>query len=143
MLDASLSRFPEACCTGVGRNRTIEMRRFRLKAGTTCLFLLLEKAKMKRFLFVLALAVMAARESHVQLANQFEVRDEMIPARDGVRLNTKILHSKGPLGSAADHPATNALRRRGSSERIQPVFQGTRGGWLHFRFSGYPRKVQV
>jgi uncharacterized protein len=55
---------------------------------------------MKRFLFVLALAVMAARESQVQIADRFEVRDEMIPARDMVRLNTKIFIPKersGPL----------------------------------------------
>ena len=61
----------------------------------------------------LAVSRTSTHRTSVPEAKRFTVQDVMIPARDGVRLHTKIFVPKDQPGPAALPAAPHAVRRRG------------------------------
>ena len=53
--------------------------------------------------FLLLLFVTTSRVQQTEVAGQFEIRDQMIRARDGVRLHTKFFLPKGRSGPLPKH----------------------------------------
>ena len=92
----------------------------------------------------LAIAWPAARQQTASSpADAFDVRDVMIPARDGVKLHTKIFSPKNQPG-----PLPILMRRtpygiEGAGRRVRARLQGAGRRGLHLRVPGHPREVRV
>ena len=101
----------------------------------------------KRFaavlLFVGALAAVAARPQPGTVEDAYVVTDVMVPMRDGVKLNTKILAPRGEHGPLPILFQRTPYGIAESAKRLEARLQDARRRRLHLRVPGPAREVRL